>query len=146
MITHQQQPTYNTCMCACIAMVVGLPVQEVIDKWHEHFHAGKGEWLDDALDYYGKQYFYGHPRKATITNGFIYFLTVPSLNIEAGMHQVLCLALEGNGVTIYDPAKGRENARYYVAGKPHSANEVQIKSWLIDLILPIAMKEQPHDQ
>ena len=63
MLQHQMQPTFNTCMATCVAMVAGQPVDEVVERWHQKFH-DKTDWLDDALDYYKIPYFYGSQRKA----------------------------------------------------------------------------------
>jgi hypothetical protein len=46
-LKHQQQPTHNSCMSACIAMISGQPVNEVVAQWHDKFHS-KEAWLDDA--------------------------------------------------------------------------------------------------
>ena len=50
-LKHQQQPTHNSCMSACVAMISSQPVTEVVTLWHEKFH-NKEAWLDDAMDYY----------------------------------------------------------------------------------------------
>ncbi|WP_145577036.1 hypothetical protein [Yersinia alsatica] len=132
---HQQQPTYNTCMSACVAMVASIPVEDAVNRWHDGFHQ-KSEWLDDALDFYKIPYFYGHPKRGELLYGFIYFLSVPSLNITGGLHEILIsLPSEGN-IKVFDPAMGRENAKYYVYGKPNSEVEVELTSLAIDLAIP----------
>jgi hypothetical protein len=71
MLQHQQQPTFNTCMATCVAMVAGQPVDEVVARWHQAFH-DKTDWLDDALDYYKIPYFYGSHRiqaSSNVTSG-----------------------------------------------------------------------------
>lgn len=135
-LKHQQQPTFNTCMSACVAMISGQPVNDVVAQWHDKFHS-KEAWLDDALNHYSIPYFYGHPKKAELLPGFIYFLTVPSLNIVGGTHQILAAVKEGPVVEIFDPAKGRDGAKYYVYGECHSPGECELISWSIDLAIPV---------
>ena len=121
-LKHQQQPTHNSCMSACVAMISNQSVTEVVEQWHDKFHS-KAAWLDDAMDHYSIPYFYGHPKKAELLSGFIYFLTVPSLNIVGGQHQILAAVKEGPVVEIFDPAKGRDGAKYYVYGECKKAEE-----------------------
>ncbi|MDB2179364.1 hypothetical protein [Citrobacter farmeri] len=135
-LKHQQQPTHNSCMSACVAMISNQSVTEVVEQWHDKFHS-KEAWLDDAMDHYRIPYFYGHPKKAELLSGFIYFLTVPSLNIVGGQHQILAAVKEGPVVEIFDPAKGRDGAKYYVYGECKKAEERELISWTIDLAIPV---------
>ncbi|OKP16218.1 hypothetical protein [Serratia fonticola] len=141
MIEHQQQPTFNTCMSACIAMVVSRPVGEVVELWHEKLQS-KAAGIDNALDYYGIPYFYGHPRSAALWNGFIYFLTVPSLNIVGGLHEVIAILVEGQDPVLFDPGMGRPGSKYYVFGEPKMDSEVEIISWTVDLAVPLAREQK----
>ena len=135
-LKHQQQPTHNSCMSACVAMISSQPVTDVVAQWHDKFHS-KEAWLDDALDHYNIPYFYGHPKKAELLPDFVYFLTVPSLNIVGGLHQILVAVKKGLVVEILDPAKGREGAKYYVYGECRNSEECELISWSIDLAVPV---------
>lgn len=136
MIQHRTQPTKDSCMATCIAMIAGIDEHESYASWHKKFQE-RVAWLDTALDKYGIPYMYGSPRTATLLRGFIYLLSVPSLNIQAGLHQVVAyLPLEGE-IRIFDPVKGREGCLHYVYGTPSGGEEVEIKSWAVDLIIPI---------
>lgn len=139
MLQHQTQPTFNTCMSACIAMVAGQPVDEVVARWHQSFH-DKTDWLDDALDYYKIPYFYGSQRRAELLYGFIYFLTVPSLNITGGLHEILVSLTADRGIEVFDPVKGRPGAKHYVYGEVTSPDEVCLHSWCIDLSVPVVQQ------
>ena len=141
MLQHQQQPTFNTCMSACIAMASGQPVDEVVERWHQNFH-DKTDWLDDALDYYKIPYFYGSQRRAELLYGFIYFLTVPSLNIQGGLHQILVSLTAERGIEVFDPVKGRPGAKHYVYGERCSDDEVSLISWCIDLSIPVVQQKE----
>ena len=129
-------------MATCVAMVAGQPVDEVVARWHQAFH-DKTDWLDDALDYYKIPYFYGSQRKAELLYGFIYFLTVPSLNITGGLHQILISLTAERGIEVFDPAKGRPGAKSYVYGDPKSEDEVSLISWCIDLSIPVVQQNVP---
>lgn len=139
MLQHQTQPTFNTCMSACIAMVAGQPVDEVVSRWHQSFH-DKTDWLDDALDYYKIPYFYGSQRRAELLYGFIYFLTVPSLNITGGLHEILVSLTADRGIEVFDPVKGRPGAKHYVYGEVTSPYEVCLHSWCVDLSVPVVQQ------
>lgn len=143
-IIHQQQPTFNTCMSACVAMVAGQPVDEVVKRWHQAFH-DKTDWLDDALDYYKIPYFYGNQRRAELLYGFIYFLTVPSLNIVGGLHQILVSLTADRGIEVFDPVKGRPGSKYYVYGEVLSDDEVCLHSWCVDLSVPVVQQSNQEE-
>lgn len=133
---HRTQPTKDSCMATCIAMIAGVDENEAYAEWHEKFQC-RAAWLDTALDRYGIPYMYGSPRSATLLRGFIYLLSVPSLNIQAGLHQVVASLPRNGEIQILDPVKGREGSLHYVYGTPEGGGEVEIKSWSVDLIIPI---------
>lgn len=136
MIQFQQQPTKNSCMSACVAMISGAPVENVMLQWHDAFH-DKSAWLDDALDFYKIPYLYGSQRKGELLYGFIYFLTVPSLNIKGGLHQVLMSLTADRGIEVFDPNMGRPDTLYYVYGPAKSDDQFDLNSWCIDLAIPV---------
>lgn len=140
MLQHQMQPTFNTCMATCVAMVAGQPVDEVVERWHQKFH-DKTDWLDDALDYYKIPYFYGSQRKAELLYGFIYFLTVPSLNIKGGLHQILMSLTAERGIEVFDPAMGRPGSKYYVWGEAQNDDQFGVISWCVDLSVPVVQQK-----
>lgn len=144
MLQHQMQPTFNTCMATCVAMVAGQPVDEVVERWHQKFH-DKTDWLDDALDYYKIPYFYGSQRKAELLYGFIYFLTVPSLNIKGGLHQILMSLTAERGIEVFDPAMGRPGSKYYVWGEAQNDDQFGVISWCVDLSVPV-VQQKGEDQ
>lgn len=141
MIIHKTQPTWDSCMATCIAMVAGIDENESYSKWHKRFQ-NRTAWLDTALDDYNIPYMYGNPRSAALLRGFVYLLAVPSLNIQAGLHQVVAFLPRCGDIQILDPVKGRKDSLYYVYGEPQDDAEVSIKSWSIDLIIPIFEDKQ----
>lgn len=139
-IEHKTQPTKDSCMATCIAMLVGIDENKAYAEWHHKFQ-NRSSWLDTALDKYGIPYLYGSPRSATLLYGFAYLLTVPSLNIQGGLHQVIAILCKEGGVEIFDPVKGR-GGLYYVYESPAGDKEVEIKSWAIDLAIPLQTYQQ----
>jgi len=118
-IEFQQQPTYNTCVSACLAMVLGEPVDLIISEYHDKYW-GAGDdkvWPDEYLESKGVPIVLcNHKTKPDMAG--VYFVTVPSLNIKGGTHQILwCIEnAEQEGFfyqRILDPASGREGKFYY---------------------------------
>lgn len=112
-IIHVTQFTDNSCVSACIAMVTGISEKEVFDEFHDAYMKGSMR-LCDYLEKHSVPFevktIRDHIRPDTV-----YLLSVPSLNIRAGMHQVV-FDTRGCDNVIYDPAKGREGKYYYVYG------------------------------
>ncbi len=131
-ITHQMQPTYNSCVSACIAMILDVPVSEIIDDFHYKYHDHK-----DIPSHYMRRK--GLPVKSLLAESAdmmmnkIYGLIVPSLNIEAGTHLILMEIDDNDNVAIYDPAYLREDKRYYVYNKiPDTPSEVLLKCFVAE--------------
>jgi len=113
-------------------MFLDRPVKEMMDKYHNLLYK-KEIWLDDILDDFKIPYFYGHPRKAQLNQGFVYLLTVASLNIQGGLHEILLEFDRSRNITVFDPNKGKDGILYYVYGDPKNDNEVSLVTWTIDL-------------
>lgn len=124
-IIHVNQPTSNSCVSACIAMISGIDVQVVYDEFHDHYkscHMNAGEYLLAK----GIKTVVG-TSESRVQWGSVYLLAVPSLNVEAGMHQiVLDCQSEDLGIEIYDPNEGYENRKYYVPVDKEIKNELEI--------------------
>lgn len=45
MLQHQMQPTFNTCMATCVAMVAGQPVDEVLLAGTRLFTTKQTGWM-----------------------------------------------------------------------------------------------------
>ncbi|HBT0444797.1 TPA: hypothetical protein MA058_003453 [Klebsiella pneumoniae] len=140
MIKHLTQPTKDSCMSTCLAMVVGISAKESYDKYHTKLQ--KYEiWFDTILDEYKIPYYYGSPRSSRLSGTVLCFATVPSLNIQGVFHQILIQYEEGK-FTVFDPAQGRGGAKYYIPSNQKIDNELQVhlESWLIDLVIPLVYK------
>jgi len=109
-IMLQVQPTGDTCESACIAMITGRPVSDVIAEFHDHYCRGTLE----PMQFFIRHSYYPRPCKTTERYPKIdrvYMVTVPSLNNRAVNH---CIVWDcRDDVKIFDPNQGRPNMRYY---------------------------------
>lgn len=101
--TFRHQPTPVTCVHACLAMALDVPVEKVIERYGPDAMSHKQ--LISALNecrFYYNQMVYG----TLVASGW-YFLAVPSLNNRGGSHQILVHnnADAGcSGFTVLDPS------------------------------------------
>ena len=98
-LVHQFQPTPYTCVHACVAMVLGIPVQEVIDKVGLH-HGMNQQDLLAVLNQYDVMH--AMTMFGAMWTGW-HLLTVPSLNVRGGTHKVVC-HWEAGKYRVLDPS------------------------------------------
>lgn len=121
-MNHVRQPTPNTCLSACLAMILNKPVGVVIADFHSKYYDDFG---GDRLlpEDYLRQHNCMHlgPQGKTnqsLKDKGVYLLAVPSLNIKGGLHSILyeIKQLEDGfwSHTIYDPNMGYGGREYYV--------------------------------
>jgi len=136
-ITHQQQPTADTCTCTSIAMICGMPAGEVIRRFHDDYLArmfGFGSILDDLCIPYRA---YQSDEDHVIDEPGAYLLTVPSLNIPGFLHHLVVEMDEDDEWVVLDPVMGREGKRYYKASPPRSESELMLAGYQIDAFIDI---------
>lgn len=134
-ITHQTQPCNTSCMSTCLAMIVNKPAQEIIDQYHEKYRT-QCTPLRDMLNSLGVPFTSfdtaDHPN---LTEVGVYMVTVPSLNIRAGTHQILIEVRDFDYVVI-DPVKGKPGRFYYVnRGEAKGEFEVDLGGFGIDAFI-----------
>lgn len=108
-----QQPTDNSCTSACLAMLTGLPLAQVMSEFHTDFRKGNTNAYR-YLDFKGIEYVQ-HPDLYTIggdCDGWAYLLSVPSLNKFSEMHNIVVYTDQGN-LHILDPQQGAEGMKFY---------------------------------
>jgi len=135
----QQQPDDKTCMCTCLAMLIGESAEYIIGKYHQHMYDDRSTWFDDVFDEIGIEYRYGHPKNGAINWGEAALLTVGSLNFEGTMHQILVWAEDGK-FYVADPQAGKDGRKYYVAHEPQDDMQVQLSGWRLDIAIPLNQK------
>lgn len=137
MINHLTQPTKDSCMATCLAMVIGISAEEALERYHKDLQSYK-IWFDNVLDSYRIPYYYGSPRSSRISGDVLCFATVASLNMPGMLHQILIQNV-GDRLTVYDPAEGRLGAKYYIphTDGPETEDAKHLHSWTLDLIIPL---------
>lgn len=131
MLKHQTQPTHDSCMVTCLAMVADLPVD---DLWHHHENlSGNRYKLDKVMQELGIPYNERYSTHQTLYEGGLYVLAVPSLNLPGHFHQIVVqVTLEET--IVLDPGKGRRERYYYIPpdALPENQWEVPLVSWVVD--------------
>ncbi len=146
-IEHQTQLLNNSCVSACLAMVLGEPQQKIIDEFHSDYVAGEihpSEYLiERGISL--QPYTFGVDYPVDPNKLWVYFLTVPSLNVMGGLHQVLLIWRGGDDrvYELYDPAKGfttkkgkkgRQQRRFYTVG-PSGGVALPLKNYVVDFVV-----------
>jgi len=118
-VKHVQQPSAVSCVHACLSMVTGIPVSELIDRFGNH-----GLGLDVEATVLTEMGIYPTKISTGIESQIgvgVYFMDVPSLNLTGKMH--LCVMVyDGHEMIIYDPNEGREGVKSYHPKGLHSGN------------------------
>lgn len=112
-VKHQTQPCMTSCATTCMAMIAGKPVAELIPKIHQPYRDGSLT-LRDMLHFVGASYeaFESIDETALDREG-VYLCTAPSLNIVAGLHQIL-VEVTLSDYFVLDPVLGRDGKKFYV--------------------------------
>lgn len=132
LISHQTQPTPNTCFSTCLAMIKALPAGVVVSALHEQYFAGDmSTRMALELQQIPFESFDTADLPAFSRDG-AYLVGVPSLNWVGGMHQIIVECLDGMMVVL-DPAMGRPGCKYYVAVvREGASDEVKLNGFVID--------------
>lgn len=132
LISHQTQPTHNTCFSTCLAMIKALPVGVVASALHDRYFTGcmsTRQALDDQQIPFES---FDTADLPMIERDGAYLVGVPSLNWEGGMHQIVVECFDGMMV-VHDPALGRPGCKHYVAAVSEGAtDEVKLNGFVID--------------
>ena len=134
-IEHQMQPCPTSCVSASLAMVTGLPVQIVVDRFHEAYHKFELSLRDmlEALNVPFKSF-------DTCDNNSLdevgaYICHVPSLNMTGSHHQLVIEVTEDN-YFILDPNVGRDGRKFYVKRGEVAELGVELGGYVIDAFVP----------
>ena len=104
------QETNCDCVYACIAMVCGKTLNEVMKVARGKHALGQKEEFK-LIAYFGYlptlQLFEG------LNKNGVYLVTVPSLNFEGGNHRIVITTAEMGEIKVYDPNKNRKDKKYY---------------------------------
>lgn len=141
-LVSQSQPCQESCVSTCLAMVLGLSAEHVRNRWNDKYHK-ESLSLSSIFEELGLKWEAVDPltREGPTVPG-IYFLSVPSLNYQAGMHQILGEVFKDEEGKILwnlaDPQYENKPYLYYSAGKiEEDERSVAIKGYTIDCFIPI---------
>lgn len=135
LISHQIQPTSNTCFSTCMAMIKGDPAGYVVSQIHEwYFDSSELVSTRQALDHLEIPFeSFDTVDLPHFQNDGVYLVAAPSLGQAGWMHQILCEVFDGQFVVL-DPCAGLSaEQKYYVAeisgGDPR---QVKLHGYVID--------------
>lgn len=119
MIDLQIQPDNYSCVCTCLAMTVGIPVEAVIEAgWHKKYRE-EDLSIRHMLEFYQVPFTEYHTLDrvalAHIETGVLW-ATVASLNNPQGWHQILIEVYntpEDILWKVFDPQTGKPGTGYY---------------------------------
>ena len=111
-IKHQQQPNSRSCVPTCIAMALGVPVDQLgvpLDRGYTPeefgpFLAERGVWL--------RMMVFMNGRGEGFEKGGVYLLGVRSLNDLEADHALL-VDYRGDKPKLFDPNRGRPDKYFY---------------------------------
>lgn len=115
-----QQPTATTCVHACLSMVTGVPVDDLVTRFsgnglsfHEEFTAlvEHGIWPDVITRIDHNQ-----------QDGF-WFVSAPSLNLPGRLHRIVVEQRDGDFI-VHDPNSGRAGVKSYPSNALHGGEPV----------------------
>ncbi|AVU77113.1 hypothetical protein [Pseudomonas rhizophila] len=111
----QAQPCPTSCMSACVAMALNIPVGMVRREHHDTYHEGGS--LRDVLQAYGVGFeSFDSADRHSINRSGLWLLAVPSLNIEGGLHQILVEFDKDSGTwVVFDPNRTVGERKFYSA-------------------------------
>lgn len=127
-----QQPTNDSCVSACLAMVTGLDIETVYNEFHDPYYVKRNQSIHRYAAEKGVDLQPAYTCYNSLAERGVYLVTVPSLNIVGGLHEIVVDTRDGF-INVYDPVRdGRYRYVSYADVTDCGPLEVQLKSWLID--------------
>lgn len=133
-LTQLTQPTKYSCVTTSLAMLLGHPSPDaVVAKYHPEFWSGRMN-VYGIMDALGIKWSRPHRRNnSRLKINKTYLVSVPSLNIPGGMHQVIFQVLNYWNIVVFDPAKNRAGRKFYQSTHlPLTENSEYPISWEVD--------------
>lgn len=114
MIEHQMQPCPVSCVTTCMAMIIGMPVSDMRAMHEEYVGGDLG--IGEILRRLGIPFTdFRSSERYSLGDEGVFLVSVPSLNIQGGMHQVVVEMLSDADWRVYDPNQGKEGKLYYTS-------------------------------
>lgn len=133
-LTQLTQPTKYSCVTTSLAMLLGHDSPDgVVARFHPEFWSGRMD-VYAIMDALGIKW--SRPQRknnSRLQKNKTYLVSVPSLNIPGGMHQVVFQVLNDWNIVVFDPAKGRVGRKFYQSTHLElTHNSVYPVSWDVD--------------
>lgn len=109
-VIHVTQPTPFSCAHACLSMVTGIPVEEIIARWKRPISFIETVTVLSEEGIMAVPFVPGY--MYPFSDDGVYLTTVPSLNRSGVTHSVLVEYYQDE-VSVHDPNKGREGILFY---------------------------------
>lgn len=133
-VRHVTQSEPNNCVSACLSMVLNIPQEVVTEEFHQAYIDQKAE-AHEYLNESGIPYRHCMASERHMKANHVYMVSVPSANIECGLHQIVVELDNDSLVWVFDPNNGRKG-RYHYAFFHEDASIPKgmkaIKSWMPD--------------
>lgn len=118
-LKHQMQPCQTSCMCTCIAMILDVPAQVIIDRFHTRYREKDMSIREMFTELHVKFMSWDSADRNSMGHmGSGYYLSsVPSLNVQGGLHSIV-LEFDADELLwiVHDPQKGT-GFKYYEGKK-----------------------------
>lgn len=115
LISIQTQPCPVSCVATCFAMVAGIPASIMAEKFHARYRNDEisiGDILRELEIPFSD---YPSSDRNSFRDEGVYLVSVPSLNIRGGMHQIV-IEMTSEGLwSVFDPNYDRCDRLFYVA-------------------------------
>lgn len=128
-VEHQMQPNDHTCVHTCLAMITGLSVDDMIDRFGDHALG-----FDETATVLAEHGLFPHntssgPHRYPFVGW--YLVACASKNLPGQAHQVLVYA-DGEGYTVYDPQEGREGKKFWSGDELLGGKMPEVETLYID--------------
>jgi len=136
-LKHQTQPCPVSCVCTSIAILAGRPAAEIVEKYHRGYRDGSVS-VRTMLTELGIPFATFDSLDGGVMDQVgAYLVTVPSLNITGGTHQIV-IEITEDDYHVIDPVQGRAGRRYYTArGRALGDLEHELASFTLDAFVPV---------
>lgn len=108
-IQHVQQVDKKSCVHACIAMVTGNPIEDILSAFP------RPGTMSNVGIYLAKNGIWMIPRSSVtpMNYGFVYIIDTPSRNHLGLVHSIVLDLRDSDTPLCFDPQKGREGKEFY---------------------------------
>lgn len=130
LLKHVVQPNKYTCVSACLSMILGEPVDKIVDEFHEDYYANR----IDPYAFIRSRGLLCFPRLSidrTIRKRTINLATVPSKGNPGGFHSIVVYVDADGLFHVLDPMASKGS---FYTGDTVQGLIVDVEIYEVDLI------------